>query len=169
MKLEAVEIDNYRAIEHLRLPLDPSLTVLHGDNTCGKTSVLSAIAVGLGVIPERLLGSSGIDFLNTDVREGESFGQVDLTAVGGLSWNLERFLNEDLEALETTTHGLEALKESCPKLSLRTAKRTGPWNSPLSLSTIPTGLFSTFRRVGVIPVATFLPLRCEWWCTGGSP
>ncbi len=111
MKLKAVEIDNYRAIEHLRLPLDPALTVLHGDNTCGKTSVLSAIAVGLGVIPERLLGSSGIDFLNTDVREGESFGQVDLTAVGGLSWKLERFFNEDLEAFETKTHGLEALKE----------------------------------------------------------
>ena len=111
MKLQSVEIENYRAIEHLRLPLDPSLTVLHGDNTCGKTSVLSAIAVGLGVIPELLLGGSGIDFLNTDLREGESFGQVGLTAVDGLSWKRERFLNEDLEALETKTHGLEALKE----------------------------------------------------------
>ena len=111
MKLQLVEIENYRAIEKLRLPLDPSLTVLHGDNTCGKTSVLSAIAVGLGVIPELLLGGSGIDFLNTDLREGESFGQVGLTAVDGLSWKRERFLNEDLEALETKTHGLEALKE----------------------------------------------------------
>ena len=44
MKLESVEIENYRAIEKLRLPLDPSLTVLHGGNTCGKTSVLRAIA-----------------------------------------------------------------------------------------------------------------------------
>ena len=58
MKLEAVEIENYRAIEHLRLPLDPSLTVLHGGNTCGKTSVLSAIAVGLGVIPDGCGSSS---------------------------------------------------------------------------------------------------------------
>ena len=46
MKLKSVEIENYRAIEKLTLPLDPSLTVLHGDNTCGKTSVLSALAVG---------------------------------------------------------------------------------------------------------------------------
>ena len=52
MKLDAVEIENYRAIEKLRLPLDPSLTVLHGGNTCGKTSVLSAIAVGLSSILE---------------------------------------------------------------------------------------------------------------------
>ena len=66
MKLEVVEIDHYRAIERLRLPLDPSLTVLHGANTCGKTSVLSAIAVGLGVLPEFLPGASGIDFLETD-------------------------------------------------------------------------------------------------------
>lgn len=111
MKLESVEIENYRAIEKLHLPLHPTLTVLHGDNMCGKTSVLSAIAVGLGVIPELLPGGSGIDFLDTDVREGESFGQVDLTAVDGLSWKRERFLNENLEALETKTHGLEALKE----------------------------------------------------------
>ena len=76
MKLKTVEIENYRAIEHLRLPLDPSLTVLHGDNTCGKTSVLSAIAVGLGVIPEFLRGGSGVNFLETDLRNGASSVRV---------------------------------------------------------------------------------------------
>ena len=39
MKLEAVGIDDDRATEHLRLPLDPDLTVLHGGNT---------VASGLG-------------------------------------------------------------------------------------------------------------------------
>ena len=34
MRLESVEIENYRAIEKLRLLLHPTLTVLHGDNTC---------------------------------------------------------------------------------------------------------------------------------------
>ena len=48
MKLKFVEIENYRAIDELQLPIHPSLTVLHGDNAHGKTSVLSAIAVGLG-------------------------------------------------------------------------------------------------------------------------
>ena len=132
MKLESVEIDNYRAIEHLHLPLDPSLTVLHGGNTCGKTSVLSAIAVGLGAIPDLLPGVSGIDYLGTDLREGESFVRVDLTAADGLSWKRERlvreylppgpppdprladmrerFVQEDLETPETTTCGLDALK-----------------------------------------------------------
>ena len=51
MKLERVEIESYRAIEKLDLPLDPHLTVFHGANGHGKTSVLSAIAAGLGSIP----------------------------------------------------------------------------------------------------------------------
>ena len=94
MKLEAVEIDNYRAIEHLRLPLDPELTVLHGGNTCGKTSVLNAIAVGLGVIPDLLPDVSGIDFLETDLRAGESFAQVKVTTTDDDSWKRERSLEK---------------------------------------------------------------------------
>ena len=47
MKLERVEIRNYRAIERLDLALDPDLTVFHGNNGHGKTSVLSGIVVGL--------------------------------------------------------------------------------------------------------------------------
>ena len=49
MKLKSVDIENYRAIEKAQtLSLDPSLTVLYGDNGYGKTSILSAIAVGVG-------------------------------------------------------------------------------------------------------------------------
>ena len=51
MKLASVEIENFRAIEKLTLALDPRLTVLHGANAHGKTSVLGAIAAGLGAIP----------------------------------------------------------------------------------------------------------------------
>ena len=132
MKLESVLIENYRAIEQLRLRLDPALTVLHGINTYGKTSVLSAIAVGLGVIPDLLPGVSGIDFLESDLRVGESFVQIDLTTTDGLSWKRERFArdmppgpladprlsglrdrisDEAPETPQTTTHGLDALQE----------------------------------------------------------
>ena len=45
MKLKAVQIENYRAIKALTLNLDPQLTVLHGANGCGKTSILTAIAL----------------------------------------------------------------------------------------------------------------------------
>ena len=84
MKLKSVEIENYRAIEKLKLPLDPSLTVLHGDNGYGKTSVLSAIAVGLG--HEDMLGpflDVFIYFCEGDWREGAENPRVSLSSVDG--------------------------------------------------------------------------------------
>ena len=84
MKLKSVEIENYRAIEKLKLSLDPSLTVLHGDNGYGKTSVLSAIAVGLG--DEAMLGpflDVFIYFCEEDWREGAGNPLVSLTSMDG--------------------------------------------------------------------------------------
>ena len=78
MKLKSVTIENYRAIEKLELSLDQSLTVLHGANGHGKTSVLSAIAVGLGAV-ETLgpyLHKSNIDFSEEDWREGAGSPQI---------------------------------------------------------------------------------------------
>ena len=85
MKLKSVEIENYRAIEHLALQLDSSLAVFHGDNAHGKTSVLSAIAVGLGSIPTLLPDVSGIGFLKTDRRQRRSL-QIKLTTADGITW-----------------------------------------------------------------------------------
>lgn len=144
MKLESVTIENYRAIERLRLPLDPSLTVLHGGNTCGKTSVLSAIAVGLGVIPDLLPGVSGIDFLQTDLRMGEGFVQVDITLADGLSWKRERFLDENLEVSETKAHGLDALKETLSEVIA-----DGDANRPFELPIV--AFYDTDRAVLDIP------------------
>ena len=89
MKLERVEIENYRAIEKLDLPLNPSLTVLHGDNAHGKTSVLSAIATGLGSIPMLLPNVTSIGFRKTDSR-GLRQLRVGLTAVDGVAWHRRR-------------------------------------------------------------------------------
>ena len=86
MKLERVEIENYRAIERLDLPLDRRLTVLHGDNGHGKTSVLAAIAAGLGSIPMLLPDVSGIGFRKTDSR-GSGQLRVRVVATGGIEWD----------------------------------------------------------------------------------
>ena len=85
MKLERVEIRNYRAIEKLDLPLDPDLTVLHGANGHGKTSVLGAIAAGLGSIPMLLPEVSGVRFLKTD-RHGQRPLRVMLRTRDGIEW-----------------------------------------------------------------------------------
>ena len=88
MKLKSVEIENYRAIEKLSLWLDPSLTVLHGGNGCGKTSVLSAIAVGLG--SEEILGpflDTFIDFCAEDWREDAGKPRVLFTTTDGCTYD----------------------------------------------------------------------------------
>ncbi|HBP53057.1 MAG TPA: hypothetical protein DD643_01300 [Synechococcus sp. UBA8638] len=81
-KLDRVEIENYRAIGKLHLPLDRDLTVLHGENGHGKTSVLSAIAMSLESIRMFLLGLSSVDF-----RKVDSHLRVGLTTVGGMAWD----------------------------------------------------------------------------------
>ena len=90
MKLKSVEIENYRAIEKIDLQPDPQLTVLHGDNAHGKTSVLSAIAAGLGSIPMLLPGVSGVGFLKTD-RRGSRTLRIALTATNGVAWDRRVF------------------------------------------------------------------------------
>ena len=85
MKLQKVTIENYRAIERLELRLHPQLTALHGDNGHGKTSVLGAIAVGLGSILRLLPDVGSIDFLKTD-RRGLQPHLVELVTTDGLVW-----------------------------------------------------------------------------------
>ena len=89
MKLEFVEIENYRAIDALRLPLHPSLTVLHGDNAHGKTSVLNAIVVGLGAVLEELPEVRSVGFRTTDRRASGPM-RVSLTTRDGVAWNRRR-------------------------------------------------------------------------------
>ena len=87
MKLQSVDIHGFRAISSLKIPFDQQLTVLHGNNAHGKTSVLSAIAVGLGLIPTLLVGSGGIGFRKTDLRNRERFSLVELAAIDGPTWS----------------------------------------------------------------------------------
>ena len=89
MKLERVEIENCRAIEKLDLTLDPDLTVLHGANGHGKTSVLGAIAAGLGSIPTLLPEVSGVGFRDTDLR-GQRPLRVMLRTRDGIEWDRRR-------------------------------------------------------------------------------
>ena len=86
MKLQRVKIENYRAVEKLGLPLDPRLTVFHGENAHGKTSVLSAIACGLGAVPTLLPDVSGISLLKKDQRVGGGRARVSLTTTNEITW-----------------------------------------------------------------------------------
>ena len=90
MKLKSVRIENFRAIRELDLELHPQLTVLHGANAHGKTSVLRAIAVGLGAIPWRLPDVQSVNFARSDPRRGGGPTLVTLSPVEGEPWSRYR-------------------------------------------------------------------------------
>ena len=48
MQLEQVIIKNFRGIDAWELALKPGVNLIKGENGKGKTSILEAIAVGLG-------------------------------------------------------------------------------------------------------------------------
>ena len=48
-QLREIRVDNYRCFEELRLPLEEDTTVLFAENGGGKTSLLTALAMGLAV------------------------------------------------------------------------------------------------------------------------
>ena len=86
MKLRSVEIENFRAIKQLKLSLDESLTVFHGDNAHGKTSVLAAIAAALGAIPTLLPEVTGTKFRDADRRRSARSVRVVLETTDGIEW-----------------------------------------------------------------------------------
>jgi predicted ATP-binding protein involved in virulence len=69
MKLSRILIENFRAIEKLDLPFNSQLTLLHGNNAAGKTTILDAIAVGLGAVLKSFPSISGKDFRKSDLRQ----------------------------------------------------------------------------------------------------
>ena len=123
MKLERVVIENYRAIEKLDLPLDPDLTVFHGANGHGKTSVLRAIVMGLSSIPRLLPGVSaiGYNFPSTD-RRGLQPLRVGLTTVDGIAWErqagAERGRSSTRELQDAMKAIVEADREGAEPLDL---------------------------------------------------
>ena len=80
-------------------------------------------------------------FLETDLRVGESFVQVDLTTDDGLSWKRERFLDENLEVSETRAHGLDALKDKLAGI----VRADGEANPPVELPVV--AFYDTGRAV----------------------
>ncbi len=122
MRLKSVRIENYRAIGYLGLQLHPRLTVLHGDNAHGKTSVLSAIATGLGAIPRLLPGVSGVGLLKADQRDGQKGVRVTLTTTDSVTWECTRGRLQD-----RNRHRTRDLKQWLERNGLQA------WGSPVDL------------------------------------
>ena len=72
MYFSSVRIHNFKAIQDMTLQFKPGVNLLIGDNGVGKTSILEALAVGLGGYLSGITGVSSKNILQTDVRISSS-------------------------------------------------------------------------------------------------
>jgi len=101
--LHKVRIENFRGVRLLELELDPHVTVLFGSNAAGKTTLLDAIAIGLGAIVSRVPNVQGRSFARAgdlrrpyldrpevDERRGVEcpFAHVEVQSASGVSWGV---------------------------------------------------------------------------------
>ncbi len=72
MRIDRLEITNFKQFAHFSLDLHPRFTLLVGDNGTGKTSLLDALAVAAGVWlvepPDTTLKNSGRNILESEIR-----------------------------------------------------------------------------------------------------
>ena len=108
MRLKRAVIENYRAISRLELHLHPQMNVFFGGNGEGKTSVLNAIAVGLGAIPKLLPNVSPVNFLKTD-RRGTKPIRVELETRDGTKWERSLGVQRRADRLNELRNRLEPL------------------------------------------------------------
>jgi predicted ATP-binding protein involved in virulence len=59
LPLKNITLQNFRSVEHLQFDLNPQLTVLHGQNAAGKTTLLDALAIALAPIARKLSPKAG--------------------------------------------------------------------------------------------------------------
>jgi predicted ATP-binding protein involved in virulence len=91
MQIKNLTIDNFRAKEHLKLHFGKRLTLLVGENGKGKTTILDAVAIGLGAVLTHLPKVAGFSFKKTDLRQKSNkkaaYTRVRIESTGGLAWD----------------------------------------------------------------------------------
>ncbi len=125
--LETVRIENFRGVRSTEIALHPNVTVFIGSNAAGKTTVLDALAVGLGAVLARVPKVAGRAFARSgDIRVpwknradvGEKrgvecpFARVQVTTTTGLRWDVTRFRSELDRGCASTPLGTKALHDA---------------------------------------------------------
>ena len=91
MNIALISIDNFRSISHLDIALGKKLTLLIGENGSGKTSILDAIAVGLGAVVTLVPKVSGVRMKRTDIRQNNNqqlpYTRIKIQTNEGLIWD----------------------------------------------------------------------------------
>lgn len=82
MRLNSLQVENYRGFEELDLAFEPDVTVLIGVNGAGKTSLLDAIAMMLAFVASTIqIGLPGPSLMSLDdLHVGKTSGLISLSA-----------------------------------------------------------------------------------------
>jgi predicted ATP-binding protein involved in virulence len=76
LRIDQIELSNYRCFPRLRVDFHPKLTVIAARNGWGKTAILDAAAVALGPFVGAFDEAKGAHFTNADVRLVRRSGAV---------------------------------------------------------------------------------------------
>lgn len=154
MKLDNVQLENFRSWERSQLSLGSRLTLFIGENGSGKTAVLDAIAIGLGEVLTRLPEVSGITFRkHGEIQQVENqlkpYTRITLTTTGDVVWDRVKRRDKSkhtAQAMEKRV-GVKAIREHID------AKVLEPWakGEPFSLP--------VFAYYGVSRAILDIPLR----------
>lgn len=77
MKIQRLELQNFRGHKSLKIDFEKKLTVIAGENGAGKSSILDAISLGISWIVAKIRNSSGrganlkLSDINIDYKEAE--------------------------------------------------------------------------------------------------
>ena len=105
MKLDYLELTNFRCFNQFRIDFEPGLTVLIASNGFGKTAVLDAIAVNLGKFVSRFPDVSGIGPKDTDLREDVNgrkppYMRILVALKNGIKWDQIKKRDKTIKKLE---------------------------------------------------------------------
>jgi len=122
--ITSIHIENFRGIRDLHLELNEQVTVLFGPNAAGKTTVIDALAIGLGAIVSRVPRAEGRSFKKRgdirvpwmnreDLKEMVGvelpFARISLTSANGVAWDVHKLRASRLDKLPSPSIGLKHL------------------------------------------------------------
>lgn len=113
MRVDELNIENFRGIRAMRLPLDPGVNLFVGINGSGKSTILDCVALLLTRFVEKLREANVLEsrpmrrrrlLVENDVTIGAAAAKISLTAShethGEVSWALRSDAGSDLKALD---------------------------------------------------------------------
>jgi predicted ATP-binding protein involved in virulence len=153
--LARIKIEGFRAVREMALPLDPQVTVLFGSNGAGKTTVLDALAIGLGAMVGRAPNVKGRGFaqagdLHVDYgrRVEVTRAHVELESHAGVVWGVTRWRSQVDRQREGAPTGPQRLYQALDPLLKAVMDAPGEPCAPLPL----VALYGNERAVVDVPL-----------------